>query len=199
MDCESGADNSTRKRKLCRLVVLSFALLCILQATLNISLRLAFYSSDTTTTPDCEAIIKNLTKQQDMRMNELARYSLQGWLYFNHSLYYVSSTKNTWNDSREDCLQRGADLVIINSREEQNFIREFKKRTWIGLTDAEKEQTWKWVDGTTLTISFWDTGEPNSYEGIDEDCGEIFFYTRENSWNDQPCDSKNVWICEKKM
>uniref|UniRef100_I3JGX3 C-type lectin domain-containing protein n=1 Tax=Oreochromis niloticus TaxID=8128 RepID=I3JGX3_ORENI len=83
-----------------------------------------------------------------------ARYSLQGWLYFNHSLYYVSSTKNTWNDSREDCLQRGADLVIINSREEQNFIREFKKRTWIGLTDAEKEQTWKWVDGTTLTIRF---------------------------------------------
>uniref|UniRef100_A0A3Q4GCS0 C-type lectin domain-containing protein n=1 Tax=Neolamprologus brichardi TaxID=32507 RepID=A0A3Q4GCS0_NEOBR len=69
-------------------------------------------------------------------------------------LYYVSSTKNTWNDSREDCLRRGADLVIINSREEQNFIREFKKRTWIGLTDAEKEQTWKWVDGTTLTIRF---------------------------------------------
>ncbi|XP_039469816.1 CD209 antigen-like protein A isoform X2 [Oreochromis aureus] len=198
MDCENGADTSTRKRKLCRLVVLSFALLCILQATLNISLRLAFYSSDTTTTPDCEAIIKNLTKQQDMKMNELACYIQQGWIYFNHSLYYVSSTKNTWNDSREDCLQRGADLVIINSREEQNFIREFKTRTWIGLTDAEKEQTWKWVDGTTLTISFWDTDEPNSLVR-DEDCAEIYFYRRENSWNDTPCGRKNVWICEKKM
>ncbi|XP_005736391.1 CD209 antigen-like protein A [Pundamilia nyererei] len=113
------------KRKLCRLVALSFALLCILQATLNISLRLAF-----------------------------SRYIQRGWIYFKHSLYYVSSTENTWNDSREDCLQRGADLVIINSREEQNFIREFKNRTWIGLTDAEKEQTWKWVDGTTPTIRF---------------------------------------------
>uniref|UniRef100_A0A668SIM6 C-type lectin domain-containing protein n=2 Tax=Oreochromis aureus TaxID=47969 RepID=A0A668SIM6_OREAU len=118
--------------------------------------------------------------------------------YFNHSLYYVSSTKNTWNDSREDCLQRGADLVIINSREEQNFIREFKTRTWIGLTDAAKEQTWKWVDGTTLTISFWDTDEPNSYLG-DEDCGEIWSYTKENTWNDALCDRNNVWICERKM
>uniref|UniRef100_A0A3Q2VWU0 C-type lectin domain-containing protein n=1 Tax=Haplochromis burtoni TaxID=8153 RepID=A0A3Q2VWU0_HAPBU len=118
-----------------------------------------------------------------------ACYIQQGWIYFKHSLYYVSSTKNTWNDSREDCLQRGADLVIINSREEQNFIREFKKRTWIGLTDTEKEQTWKWVDGTTPTISLI----------VDEDCGEIYFYERENSWNDTPCDTKKVWICERKM
>nr|XP_024658707.1 CD209 antigen-like protein A [Maylandia zebra] len=198
MDCENGADTSTRKRKLCRLVALSFALLCILQATLNISLRLAFYSSDTTTTPDCEAIMKNLTKEEDIKMNELARYIQRGWIYFKHSLYYVSSTENTWKDSREDCLQRGADLVIINSREEQNFIREFKNRTWIGLTDTEKEQTWKWVDGTTPTISFWDTGEPNSLV-VDEDCGEIYFYERENSWNDAPCDTKKVWICEKNL
>uniref|UniRef100_A0A669F3R1 CD209 antigen-like protein A n=1 Tax=Oreochromis niloticus TaxID=8128 RepID=A0A669F3R1_ORENI len=166
-----------------------------------------------------------------MKMNELACYIQQGWLYFNHSLYYVSSTTNTWNDSREDCLQRAADLVIINSREEQvqyiggksvsetqrqkcqtemylmllfisfsvnkNFIREFKKRTWIGLTDAEEEQTWKWVDGTTLTISFWDTDEPNGAGG-DEDCGEIYFPETENSWNDESCDTKNVWICGKK-
>uniref|UniRef100_A0A3P9AW97 C-type lectin domain-containing protein n=1 Tax=Maylandia zebra TaxID=106582 RepID=A0A3P9AW97_9CICH len=120
-----------------------------------------------------------------------ARYIQRGWIYFKHSLYYVSSTENTWKDSREDCLQRGADLVIINTKS-------FKNRTWIGLTDTEKEQTWKWVDGTTPTISFWDTGEPNSLV-VDEDCGEIYFYERENSWNDAPCDTKKVWICEKNL
>uniref|UniRef100_A0A3B4GQ04 C-type lectin domain-containing protein n=1 Tax=Pundamilia nyererei TaxID=303518 RepID=A0A3B4GQ04_9CICH len=192
------------ERKLCRLVALSFALLCILQATLNISL-VTLNSIIIINITVCYFLEHNF--EGSVLLSFAACYIQQGWIYFKHSLYYVSSTKNTWKDSREDCLQRGADLVIINSREEQvqyigaksNFIREFKSRTWIGLTDAEKEQTWKWVDGTTPTISFWNTDEPNSYGGNDEDCGEIYYYERENSWNDTPCGRKNVWICERKM
>uniref|UniRef100_A0A3Q2CV70 C-type lectin domain-containing protein n=1 Tax=Cyprinodon variegatus TaxID=28743 RepID=A0A3Q2CV70_CYPVA len=74
------------------------------------------------------------------------------------SLYYISSTTNTWNDSRKDCLERGADLAIIDSKEEQDFLRKFQKRLWIGLTDADVEGEWKWVDGSLLNIRLVNCG-----------------------------------------
>uniref|UniRef100_A0A8C9YTA1 C-type lectin domain-containing protein n=1 Tax=Sander lucioperca TaxID=283035 RepID=A0A8C9YTA1_SANLU len=122
--------------------------------------------------------------------------SQKGWEYFSGSFYYISSTKKTWQQSRDDCRQKGADLVIINSKEEQDFTRNFQKRLWIGLTDSETEGTWKWVDGTPLTKSYWDSGEPNDENG--EDCVEIRFYNSENSWNDVGCSTRLNWICERK-
>ncbi|XP_023150247.2 CD209 antigen-like protein E [Amphiprion ocellaris] len=50
----SGDKKQTEKR-LCHMIVLGFALLCIVQATLNISLRLTLYSSKESIHPDCNA------------------------------------------------------------------------------------------------------------------------------------------------
>lgn len=43
----------------------------------------------------------------------------RGWLTFTSRCYYVSSQRRSWDDSRRDCQQRGADLVVIESRLEQ--------------------------------------------------------------------------------
>nr|XP_046234423.1 C-type lectin domain family 4 member M-like [Scatophagus argus] len=198
-----GTLSNNRKRRLganvYRVVAVSFGLLCILQAALNISLRLTLYGSEDGTS-HTEAIFKNVTKERGELKRKLAiftEYSRQGWVYFNNSFYYISSQKESWQESRIDCQQRGADLVIINSKEEQEFTRRFRRLIWIGLTDRDKEGTWKWVDGTPLTTSYWGTNEPNSHKGSDEDCGEIKFFDNENSWNDKPCETQNIWICEK--
>ncbi|XP_040893049.1 C-type lectin domain family 4 member M-like isoform X2 [Toxotes jaculatrix] len=153
-------------RKVYRLVGVSFGLLCILQAALNICLHLAFY-----------------------------HLFQQGWVYFHPSFYYISSIKKSWQDSRDDCLQRDADLVIINSKGEQDFTRTFREFRWIGL--SETNGMWKWVDGTPLTDSYWHPGEPNKYYDRDENCTEIRFHEDEKSWNDIECGTQNTWICEK--
>ncbi|XP_071025328.1 C-type lectin domain family 4 member M-like [Oncorhynchus clarkii lewisi] len=70
------------------------------------------------------------------------------WNKFESCWYFVSSEIKTWSESRQDCVERGADLVIVNSREKQRFLFAFNKRAWIGLTDNETEGSWKWVDGT---------------------------------------------------
>ncbi|XP_029019898.2 CD209 antigen-like protein C [Betta splendens] len=151
----------------------------------------------------------NLTKEKDQFHKQIEEITTelqrmlealhsQEWKYFSHSLYYFSSTMKSWQESRNDCLQKESDLVIINSPEEQEFIRSWKKRAWIGLTDAETEGTWKWVDGTLLgSQRYWVKSEPNN-EG-NEDCGEIRKFDSQNSWNDVMCNLKNHWICETKL
>uniref|UniRef100_A0A8C9SC94 C-type lectin domain-containing protein n=1 Tax=Scleropages formosus TaxID=113540 RepID=A0A8C9SC94_SCLFO len=72
------------------------------------------------------------------------------WNSFKFSCYYISNEEKNWDDSRQYCTDRGADLVIIDSKEEQAFIDLFNGYFWIGLSDKEREGTWKWVDGTIM-------------------------------------------------
>ncbi|XP_049328351.1 oxidized low-density lipoprotein receptor 1-like [Astyanax mexicanus] len=69
------------------------------------------------------------------------------------SCYLFISGWRNWEESRKDCRERGADLVIIKSQEEQKFLSDVFGSSvfWIGLSDAEREGTWKWVDGSVLT------------------------------------------------
>ncbi|XP_036438780.1 C-type lectin domain family 4 member E-like isoform X2 [Colossoma macropomum] len=127
-----------------------------------------------------------------------------GWRYFNSSFYYITTGTKSWSGSRQDCTDRGADLVIINNREEQEFINKTvgSSETWIGLTDIQTEGTWKWVDNTTLTTGFWWTGEPNDFGG-NEDCVITGFRgagsERVSTWADFPCGDSRRGICEKRI
>ncbi|ROI89224.1 C-type lectin domain family 4 member E [Anabarilius grahami] len=74
-----------------------------------------------------------------------------GWIYYQSCFYYISSEKRNWTESRRYCTERGADLIIINNREEQEFVKNSSVSLWIGLTDSDVEGRWEWVDGSTLT------------------------------------------------
>ncbi|KAK9531206.1 hypothetical protein VZT92_010648 [Zoarces viviparus] len=43
----------------------------------------------------------------------------RGWIRCHISCYFVSTSKRNWASGRQDCIARGADLVIIDSRDEQ--------------------------------------------------------------------------------
>uniref|UniRef100_A0A3B4C4T3 C-type lectin domain-containing protein n=1 Tax=Pygocentrus nattereri TaxID=42514 RepID=A0A3B4C4T3_PYGNA len=142
----------------------------------------------------------NLAKERDTLQRKLSELdgniNKAGWMYFRSSIYYMSTEKKSWTESRQDCKNKGADLVIINSREEQ-FVEMIRKgqEAWIGLSDINQENGWKWVDGSTLNTRFWCSREPNNYEG-NEDCVITDIL---NTWNDIKCSVRISWICEKKV
>ncbi|KAA0703934.1 C-type lectin domain family 10 member A [Triplophysa tibetana] len=81
---------------------------------------------------------------------------IDGWIYYRSSIYFFSSEKKSWTESRSYCTQRGADLIIINKKEEQEFVCKMsgEETVWIGLSDSDVEGTWKWVDGSTPISGF---------------------------------------------
>ncbi|XP_023815529.1 CD209 antigen-like protein D isoform X3 [Oryzias latipes] len=46
------------------------------------------------------------------------------WMRFGCSCYYKSTEKKTWINSRDFCQKNGSDLVVVNSKEEQQHFKE---------------------------------------------------------------------------
>ncbi|XP_012374553.1 CD209 antigen-like protein C [Dasypus novemcinctus] len=118
------------------------------------------------------------------------------WEFFQGSCYFFSWTKGIWKASESACERLGTQLVIINNAEEQEFLKFWtirrNTRIWIGLSDHHVEDSWHWVDNSSVQLSFWMEGEPNNHEN--EDCVEL----TNDGWNDNKCTVENFWICEKR-
>ncbi|KAM3619679.1 uncharacterized protein V6R79_011838 [Siganus canaliculatus] len=71
----------------------------------------------------------------------------------------------------------------------KEFTRQHQKILWIGLSDTETEGVW----------TFWCDGEPNNYNGRNEDCVATKFCDYGHTWNDEVCENKHLWICEKEI
>ncbi|XP_070982809.1 CD209 antigen-like protein C [Oncorhynchus clarkii lewisi] len=167
------------------------------------------YSTLTKDRDQLQTSYSTLTKDRDKLQRETIRLNKklkgrpchEGWIKFETSCYFFSTVNKTWEESRMDCLRREAHLVIINNREEQVFINGLNganKQIWIGLTDTFAEGTWKWVDGTPLTTTYWGDGQPNSWKETEQDCGEfIHRSTDPGDWNDDGCSVEQYCVCEK--
>ncbi|XP_066203308.1 C-type lectin domain family 17, member A isoform X1 [Saccopteryx leptura] len=120
----------------------------------------------------------------------------EGWLPFEGKCYYFSSSTKSWNEAQMFCQKNYSHLVIISSYEEQNFVSKAHRSPrvyWLGLSDRDHEGDWKWLDGSPVTLSFWDPQEPNNFH--EEDCASM---NKGGTWNDLSCNKVTYWICERK-
>ncbi|NXH22464.1 CLC6A protein, partial [Bucco capensis] len=95
----------------------------------------------------------------------------KGWRLFQEKCYYLSQDMMSWAESVQNCTGMGSQLVVINSKAEQEFLftwargipsTAYETKYYIGLSASENGR-WQWVDQTPYkkTERFWKPGEPN--------------------------------------
>nr|XP_024654234.1 hepatic lectin [Maylandia zebra] len=74
----------------------------------------------------------------------------EGWEQHGGKCYYFSTSKSSWEQSRDECRAKRGELVKIDSIEEQRFLErklrdvmtDYEDKFWIGLTDSAVEGRW---------------------------------------------------------
>ena len=124
-----------------------------------------------------------------------------GWVEFESLCYfYINKGGMRMSQGQEECQQLGANLPVIKSATENQFLLSFVEgEPWLGMEASNGNNDFKWVDGTSVgeTFSEWAPGEPN-YPGVDENCAYMYVSGgKEGEWNNNPCDQLHHVVCQK--
>ncbi|XP_074022917.1 killer cell lectin-like receptor subfamily G member 1 [Numenius arquata] len=127
--------------------------------------------------------------QQTMRGR--CQFCPTGWLWDAGHCYYFSSAKKTWEQSREDCCSRGAQLVTIRANTTLAFlVRTANMEAFhVGLKRDSSRSDWKWLDGTALQGLFPIQRSTSSFLA----CGRLSGSGLSGGW----CSEALGWVCEQ--
>ncbi|NXO47475.1 KRBBB protein, partial [Aramus guarauna] len=94
---------------------------------------------------------------------------------------------------REDCRNRGAELVMPGDQEELAFLNKILQKPrryfWIGLSITRAGKGWTWLNGSRLDQSRF----PLSSWDEDRSCGVL----RGDRIVSENCSLELQWICQK--
>ncbi|XP_042230649.1 C-type mannose receptor 2-like, partial [Homarus americanus] len=122
------------------------------------------------------------------------RYCPEGWSNEFDHCYMFSEEEKTWTAAQRECQSHQAHLVSVATWAEQDYVFNHQGGGgWLGLNDRALEGSWVWSDGTSVTITNWNEGEPS---GGDKNCVEMI--DSAGKWNDVRCEQERPFICKRK-
>ena len=107
--------------------------------------------------------------------------------------------------ARQACKEMSADLLIIKSQSENDFVLSLMKKQYVWLGMERNKSGFFWLDGSPAEpsqgalYSAWNNNELEIGSWIREKCAFLEFNTK--SWRDHNCyHNKNVYVlCQKRL
>ncbi|XP_033732131.1 perlucin-like protein [Pecten maximus] len=126
-----------------------------------------------------------------------------GWLRFHDNCYLFSRDRAPWGDSAAVCNAFHSHLAIVESAEENAFLKSELNHLhgggssaayWLDGTDIEVEDIWRWTStGDKITYLNWAANQPNNGHASNCMClyGGLSF-----NMADEHCSTNYNYICE---
>ncbi|KAL6490387.1 hypothetical protein MHYP_G00007320 [Metynnis hypsauchen] len=121
-----------------------------------------------------------------------------GWIRFSSYCYSIAVEAKTFNEAKTLCEQRAASLVHVADRYENAFLISLvglrpEKYFWIGLSNTERVDRFKWTNKETVKFTHFNVGMPDRHHG----CVAMKTGTSAGLWDVLSCESKQKYICKK--
>eukprot|EP00058_Branchiostoma_floridae_P019221 XP_002604710.1 hypothetical protein BRAFLDRAFT_80319 [Branchiostoma floridae] len=115
-----------------------------------------------------------------------------GYTQYLQSCYKVTDTKGTWEEENVACQLEGGQLSSILNVYQQAFVMSLAKgRVWIGLSDSQTPQQYRWTDGWPVLYVNWGANEPSM--GPREGCVAM---EEGGAWDDTTCSTQLPAVCK---
>ncbi|XP_058675062.1 macrophage mannose receptor 1-like isoform X1 [Ammospiza caudacuta] len=140
----------------------------------------------------------------------------ESWIFFNNKCFKVFAsniTRNlTWHAAQGVCFNLGGNLATIPNEQVQAFLfyhlKHATTNVWIGMNDINRESTFLWADGSTVSYTNWVNGAPEKqqsyfdyyeFERVTDDALEtdcVFIMKSDGRWRDDSCDNERGYVCQ---
>ena len=114
-----------------------------------------------------------------------------------NSVFTLVTNRHSWISAREDAISRGGHLATISHYADWEIVKATayaavdvprvhgyiaEDGVWLGATDADLENTWRWVINEPVSFTAWATNTPNG--GSTENYLEIGAEAKYQPWDD---------------
>uniref|UniRef100_A0A803YDR7 C-type lectin domain-containing protein n=1 Tax=Meleagris gallopavo TaxID=9103 RepID=A0A803YDR7_MELGA len=122
----------------------------------------------------------------------------KGWTRHGSYCYLVGHALVTFSEAVKTCERIGSYLTTVEDRYEQAYLTSFvglssEKCFWIGLSNTEEQEIFKWETGEGVFYTNWNSAMPGKEVG----CVALRTGSAAGLWDVQNCELKAKFLCKK--